>query len=181
MRVLGIVGSPRNGGNTEILVDEILAGAEETGASIEKVILNKLKINPCQACNSCYKTGHCMQKDDMPALLDKMLQSDLWVLGTPIYWWGPTAQFKAFLDRWYLPKHQEFKGKRVIIVIPLEGENERYARHAVGLLEDVIDYLQMELVGKIIAPGFNNRGEVRNNETIMNKARDMGRKIIQIK
>ena len=122
-----------------------------------------------------------MQKDDMPALLDKMLESDIWVLGTPIYWWGPTAQFKAFLDRWYLPTHQEFKGKRVIIVIPLEGENERYARHAVGLFEDVFDYLQMVLVDKIVAPGFNKRGEVRNNETLMNQAREMGKKIIQNK
>ena len=65
MHVLGIVGSPRIGGNTEVLIDEVLAGAEEAGASTEKVNLNKMEINPCQACNSCYKTGHCMQKDDM--------------------------------------------------------------------------------------------------------------------
>ena len=180
MHVLGIVGSPRMGGNTDVLIDEVLAGAKELGASIEKVFLNKLEIKPCQACNSCYKTGHCIQKDDMAALLEKMLKSDLWVLGTPIYWWGPTAQFKAFLDRWYLPKHQEFKRKRVIIIIPLGGGSEHYARHAVGLLEDVFDYLQMELVGKIVAPGLNSRGEVCNNESIMNKARNMGRKLIQM-
>ena len=76
MRVLGIVGSPRIGGNTDILVDEILSGAREAGASTEKIILNNLNIKPCQACNNCYKTGQCSQKDDMADLLDKMLYTD---------------------------------------------------------------------------------------------------------
>ena len=174
MQVLGIVGSPRLGGNTDSLVDEVLAGAEEAGASTEKIILNKLDIKPCQACNSCYKTGECAQKDDMADLLDKMLQSDLWILGTPVYWWGPTAQFKAFLDRWYHPKHQEFKGKRVILVVPLGGGNERYARHTVGLLEDVLNYLNIELVETILAPGYNRRGEVKNNADLLKKAHDAG-------
>lgn len=179
MQVLGIVGSPRLGGNTDSLVDEVLAGAEEAGASTEKVILNKLDIKPCQACNSCYKTGQCAQKDDMADLLDKMIQSDLWVLGTPIYWWGPTAQFKAFLDRWYHPKHQEFKGKRVILVIPLGGGNETYARHTTGLLEDVLKYLNIELVESVLAPGFNRRGDVKNDTSLINKARKAGKEAIQ--
>jgi multimeric flavodoxin WrbA len=162
MYVLGIVGSPRIGGNTDILVDEVLAGAEEAGASTEKVVLNKLEIKPCQACDSCYKTGKCFQNDDMELLLEKMEKSNIWILGTPIYWWGPTAQFKAFLDRWYLPKHQEFKGKKVVLVIPLGGGNGQYARHTVGLL----------------APGFNRRGEVRRNETLMKKARNIGKRLM---
>lgn len=179
MQVLGIIGSPRIGGNTEVLVDEVLAGAKEAGASVERVILNKLDIKPCQACNSCYKTGHCAQKDDMESLLEKMVQSDLWILGTPIYWWGPTAQFKAFLDRWYHPKHQEFKGKKVIIVIPLGGEHERYARHTVGLLEDVLNYLNIKLIYTIIAPGYNRRGEVGNNSNLLEKAHKAGKEAIE--
>jgi multimeric flavodoxin WrbA len=178
MLVLGIIGSPRIGGNTDILVNEILTGAEEAGASTEKVYLNKLEIKPCQACNSCYKTGHCAQKDDMEPLLEKMEKSDLWVLGTPVYWWGPTAQFKAFLDRWYHPKHQEFKGKKVIIVIPLGGGHERYARHTIGILEDVINYLSIELVETVLAPGFNRRGEVKNNSNLLEKAHNAGKKAI---
>jgi multimeric flavodoxin WrbA len=178
MHVLGIVGSPRIGGNTDVLVDEVLAGAKEAGASVEKVILNKLEIKTCQACNSCYKTGFCMQKDDMEDLMNKLLENEIWILGTPVYWWGPSAQFKAFLDRWYHPKHQEFKKKRVIMVIPLGGGHIRYARHTVGLLKDVFDYLSMELVDMILAPGFNKRGEVRNDISLMNKAHAIGRSII---
>jgi multimeric flavodoxin WrbA len=176
--VLGIVGSPRRGGNTEILVDEVLAGAEEGGAFIEKIILNDLKIKPCQACNSCYKTGNCAQDDDMANLLIRMEKSQIWVLGTPIYWWGPTAQFKTFLDRWYHPKHQNFTNKRVILVIPLGGELEQYARHAIGMFEDIFKYLSIELYEKVIAPGFNKRGEVRNNSEILKKAHNAGFKAI---
>jgi multimeric flavodoxin WrbA len=174
MQVLGIIGSPRIGGNTDVLVNEVLKGAEEAGASIENIYLNKLEIKGCQACNSCYKTGHCAQRDDMEPLLEKMEKSDLWILGTPIYWWGPTAQFKAFLDRWYHPKHQEFKGKKAIIVIPLGGGHERYARHTIGLLEDVFNYLSIELVEKVLAPGFNRRGEVKKNSDLMKKAFNAG-------
>ena len=84
--VLGIVGSPRRNGNTEILVDEFLKAAEENGAAVHKVILSKLDIGPCRACDSCRKSGKCVQKDDMEELATKMKNSDVLVLGTPVYW-----------------------------------------------------------------------------------------------
>lgn len=177
--VLGIVGSPRRGGNTEILVDEVLAGAQEAGALIEKIILNEMNIGPCQACNTCYKTGQCKQDDDMVGLLEKMEQAEIWVLGTPIYWWGPTAQFKIFLDRWYSPKHRTFKGKRVILVIPLGGGHENYARHTVGILTDVLDYLGMELFETIIATGVNRYGAVRGKSKFLQKAHNAGNSAIE--
>jgi len=179
--ILGIIGSPRKGGNTETLVDEVLEGAKEAGGTIEKVLLNALDIKPCQACNSCYKTGFCIQNDDMSELLKKMERSEIWILGTPIYWWGPTAQFKAFIDRWYHPKHQEFKKKQVILVIPLGGGNERYARHTVGMFEDILSYLSIDLYEKIIAPGFNKRGEVRSSPNILEKAHNTGYNAIRSK
>jgi hypothetical protein len=73
--VLGIVGSPRRHGNTEMLVNEALRGAEEADASVEKVILSKLDVGPCRACDACRKTGECVQRDDMPALLEQMERS----------------------------------------------------------------------------------------------------------
>ncbi|MFX1316456.1 MAG: flavodoxin family protein [Promethearchaeota archaeon] len=179
LHVLGIVGSPRRGGNTEVLVDKVLSGVEKAGALYEKVILNELNINPCQACDSCYKTGNCIQKDDMVKLQRKMEKSRIWILGTPIYWWGPTAQFKTFLDRWYSPIHKNFKGKRIILIIPFEGGHERYARHTVGMLKDIFDYLKMDLFETILAPGVNNRGAVSKNTDLMGKAFKVGREIIE--
>jgi multimeric flavodoxin WrbA len=84
--MIGIVGSPRRGGNTELLVDEVLTGAQETGAHTRKYILNELYIAPCQGCGGCHKTHECVQEDDMKKLLEDMNTCTTWVLGTPIYW-----------------------------------------------------------------------------------------------
>lgn len=177
-KVLGIVGSPRRGGNTEILVDEVLLGAEKAGALTEKVILNELDISPCQSCNACQKTGKCVQKDDMPALLEQMEQSQVWVLGTPIYWWGPTAQFKAFLDRWYSVRQATFEGRCVILAIPLGG-SAHYARYTVGMLTDIVNYVGMELVATVLAPGASRRGAVRGHADVLAAARRAGQEAVE--
>ena len=179
-RMLGIVGSPRRGGNTEILVDEVLRGAEEAGALVEKVILSKLNIAPCRACDTCRKAGQCAQRDDMPALLEKMELSQVWVLGTPVYWWGPTAQFKAFFDRWYgAGEVVPFRDKRVILVIPLEASDAGVARHLVGMLRDSLDWVGAKLLAVVVAPGVGEAGIVRGNEAIMAEARRAGRAAVR--
>ena len=124
--VLGIVGSPRRGANTETLLDSVLAGAVEGGAAITKVVLSELNIAPCRACNKCQREGSCIHDDDMDALVELMEKSDVWVFGTPIYWWGPSAQFKAFIDRWYGVDQRIFQGKQVILTIPMGGGNGHY-------------------------------------------------------
>lgn len=178
IHVLGIVGSPRRGGNTEILVDKILSSAENKGAKIEKVILNKLDIKPCQACDNCSDNRECIYKDDMVGLLNKMKLSQIWILGTPIYWWGPTAQFKTFIDRWYGIEGSMFKGKQIILVIPLGGGHVNYARHTVGMLEDILSYLDMKLFTKVIAPGVMSKGDVLNKTNIIIKAQKVGLDIV---
>lgn len=173
MRVLGIVGSPRRGGNTETLVDAVLNAAKDAGAETEKVILDELTILPCRACNGCRDSKECVQTDDMHDLVDRMEQSNVWVLGTPIYWWGPTAQLKAFIDRWYGVDRSVFQGRRVILTIP-SGGGEIYTRHTVDILHDIIDYLGMHLIDTILAPGIHKPGIVSGNDSIMKRARQAG-------
>ena len=177
-QVLGIVGSPRRGGNTEILVDEVLRGAEEAGAMVEKVILTEQQIGPCRACQSCWSTGKCVQNDDMPALLAQMQRSQVWVLGTPVYWQGPTAQFKVFLDRWFgQGQVVTFKDRRAILTIPL-GAEAHFARHLVGMLEGALAHLKMELFATILAPNAWDPGKVREQPDIMAAAYRAGRDAI---
>jgi multimeric flavodoxin WrbA len=178
-RALGIVGSPRRGGNTETLVDAVLAGAAEAGAQTEKVILDELDVRPCRACNVCQKTGACAQQDGMAGLLERMRCSDVWVLGTPVYWWGPTAQFKAFLDRWYGAKGTTFRGRRVVLAVPLGGGDPHYARHTVGMLTDVLSYLGMDLVATVLAPGAQGRGAVQGHADVLARARQAGREAVK--
>ncbi|MFW9963552.1 MAG: flavodoxin family protein [Candidatus Sifarchaeia archaeon] len=177
--VLGIVGSPRRGGNTETLVDTIIASATEQGAISEKVILNELKISPCQACNRCQRTGSCIHDDDMNELIPLMERSDVWILGTPIYWWGPTAQFKLFIDRWYGINQHIFQGKQIIAAIPMGGGNEQYARHTIGMIKDICNYLGMKYTETVVAPGMNGFGSVRESTRVIESARAVGMRIMK--
>jgi multimeric flavodoxin WrbA len=143
-----------------------------------KVVLNELDIVPCQACNGCQKDGECVQQDDMLALLEQMQRSQVWVLGTPVYWWGPTAQFKTFLDRWYGVQRVTFRGRRVVLTVPLGG-GASYARYTVGMLTDVLDYLGAELVATVLAPGALGRGTVQSQASVMAEARRAGREAVE--
>ena len=177
-RVIGIVGSPRRNGNTELIVDSIIEGVEEVGAQFQKIILKDMKIGPCRACNACTKTGSCVHQDDMSDLLNRMFDSDVWILGTPVYWWGPTAQFKAFLDRWYgVNDRGLFKGKEIIVVIPSGGSGEHDNGPTKDMIERVIPYLGMTHVRTILAQGIGKKGAVANHPDLLNSARQTGRDV----
>jgi multimeric flavodoxin WrbA len=180
--VFGIVGSPRRNGNTEILVDEVLKAAEENGASAQKVILSKLDISPCRACDVCRKTGKCVQQDDMVELFAQIEKSDVLVLGTPVYWWGPTAQFKAFLDRWYSVYDQGiFKEKETVLVIPLEDTTESTYNPILAMFKAIMEYLHMTHVATVLAPGVHERGAVRDHQEFIDSAREIGSKLASVK
>ena len=177
MKVLGLVGSARRKGNTDILVDEILKVVEKQGGDAEKVFLSSMTINPCRGCSTCERTGKCIHDDDLAALVEKMKRSDVWIFGTPVYFWGPTAQFKAFMDRWFGISKDVFKGKRVIIVMPLGDSDVYYARHAIGMVTDSCEYMGLKVFEKIIVPGVYEKGEVVKKPDIMNRTRDAAEKL----
>jgi len=178
--VLAIMGSPRRGGNTDILVDEIIAGAKEAGATVEKLMIGDLNIMPCEACAACRTTGECVKQDDMRMMLEKLKDNHVWVIGTPVYWWGPTAQLKAFLDRFYAKADPEnskeyFAGHRVVLAVPLGDPNPQTARHLVGMFQDAIDYVKGELFASVLAPGAYDMGDVSKMEDVLKQARQVGR------
>jgi hypothetical protein len=109
----------------------------------------------------------------MPLLLERMDETQLWVLGTPVYWWGPTAQFKAFVDRWYggvYTKTVNFIGQRVILTVPMEDTDLAGARHLIGMLTDSLNYLEAEIISTILAPGVLDRGVVREHPDVLERA-----------
>jgi multimeric flavodoxin WrbA len=175
-KALGIVGSPRRGANTETLVDQVLKGSEESGAAVEKIVLNEMVIKPCTACNTCQKTGRCVIEDDFSSVLEKMNESNVWVLGTPVYWWGPTAQMKAFIDRWYGVDRSVFRGKRIVLAIP-SGGGPYYARQTVEMLEEIIPYLGMKHVATLQI-GTSGKDSVKKNTALLKEALETGRKAV---
>ncbi|MFH1149048.1 MAG: flavodoxin family protein [Actinomycetota bacterium] len=97
--VLALSCSPREGGNTDLMADAALEGAVVAGAVVAKVRVPDLDINPCMACHACSRTGRCVQEDDMPDLLARMLSADGIVLAAPIFSMGLAAQAKVMIDR----------------------------------------------------------------------------------
>lgn len=101
MNILALVGSPRKGGNTDILVDRVIQGAKSQGQEInvEKIYINDLNLQPCRGDESCRKTGKCIISDDMAEVLEKIKQADALILGSPLYRGYLPGQMKVFMDR----------------------------------------------------------------------------------
>ena len=112
-KVLILSGSPRKGGNSDLLCDAFLRGAQEAGNEVEKIRVTEKKIAPCAACYYCSShKGECPQKDDMAEVLQKMIDADVLVLASPVYFYSIDAQLKAVIDRtvarWLEVKNKEF-------------------------------------------------------------------------
>ena len=99
-KVLILSGSPRKGGNSDLLCDQFLKGAQEAGHEVEKIRICEKKIAPCMGCYFCQThQDQCALKDDMPAIVDKIMQADVLVLASPVYFYSINAQMKAVIDR----------------------------------------------------------------------------------
>ncbi len=99
MNILGIYGSPRQGGNSDQLLDLVLEGAGEAGADIDRVYVRELDLSGCQECGGCDETGTCVIQDDMQDVYDRLDWADTIVIGTPVFFYGPPAKLKALIDR----------------------------------------------------------------------------------
>lgn len=119
-RILGISGSPRAEGNTDILVREALRLlAEGTGAATEFLRISDYAIEPCRGCRGCMQLGHCViAGDQFEAVMARLFAADLLVLGAPVYWLGPPGPTKDFIDRThgYYRNHSLLRGKRALLL-----------------------------------------------------------------
>lgn len=189
MKVLGIYGSPRKGGNTDQLLDKALEGAQSTGAEIAKVYARKLEMSGCIECGGCDKTGECVVKDDMQKVYPMLEESDVIILASPIFFYGMTAQVKALIDRtqamWskrMLEKSPEErktydKGRGYLIAVAAtKGKNlfdgvEMVARY-------FFDALDMSYEGGLLLRGLEKRKDVSEDPEKLQKAFDFGISVV---
>ncbi|MGN0571204.1 MAG: flavodoxin family protein [Candidatus Fimenecus sp.] len=147
-KVLIISSSPRKGGNSDLLCDRFQAGAERAGHTVEKIFLKDYKIGYCRGCGVCNTTHKCVQADDMAALLDKMVQADVIVLSTPVYFYSMGGQLKTFIDR-TVPRYTEIANKDFYyIMTAADTDKESLTRTIEGLRGFTLDCL----------PGANEAG-----------------------
>jgi multimeric flavodoxin WrbA len=182
-RVLVLLGSPRKEGNSAILAEQIIRGAESEGAKVEKIFLHGMKIAPCQSCYACQKAGSkgCAIDDDMQPIYQKLIKNDAWVIASPVFWFNMSAQTKLFMDRCFaLPAYEErpFAGKRIAIAMSY-GDTDPFSSGCVNALrtfQDAFRYVGAKMVGMVYGSA-TEAGEIKSNRALMQKAMELGKKL----
>ena len=176
MKIVGILGSPRKGGNTEILLDVALEEAEQNGVSVDKILLRDKVISPCDGCMKCVKTGKCAVKDDMGEIYQKMLESDGILWATPVYFWSMTGQTKVVMDRTHalmFPKLQLTNKVGGLILVA----GSRGCINAANVFHMYFSYNHMFFAE--FAWGYAaGKGEIIKNNPALNTARETARQMI---
>ena len=176
-RVLILSGSPRKGGNSDILCDEFMRGAQESGNEVEKIRITEKKIAPCSACYYCHNhSGECTRRDDMAGILQKMIDADVIILASPIYFYSISAQLKAVIDstvaRWLEVKNKEF-----YYIVTMADDAHTSADTAISCFRGYADCVEGAVEkGVIIGSGVYELGEVKNIPA-MQHAYQMGKSV----
>jgi multimeric flavodoxin WrbA len=182
--ILGIVGSPRKNGNTHLLVSRILEGAEAEGVAGDLLLLGDLTIRECDGCHVCWQGKPCSKNDDMSETYARIAASDAMVFGTPVYWYGPTALMKGFIDRFVYfncPENRaQVRGKPAVVAAPFEEENPETPRLLLAFFEKCFEYLEMPLVGQIAVPGVSEKGDVLAKQDSLAEAHALGVRLARI-
>jgi multimeric flavodoxin WrbA len=190
MKVLGLFGSPRKGGNTELLLEEALKGAEREGAEIERLHLTDFTITPCQECHGCDQTGECVILDDMRKIYPKLLKADVIILASPIFFYGITAQAKALVDRcqalWsrkYLVKDpslgKEGKRRKGFFISVGGTKGQRVFEGAILTAKYFFDVLNAEYKGELVFRGIDAKGDILKHPEALQQAFEAGRRLVQ--
>jgi multimeric flavodoxin WrbA len=187
-KVLGIYGSPRKGGNTDLLLDEALKGAKEEGASVEEMRLCDFRITPCTECLSCFKDGICVIDDDMQDLYIRLLQADIVILASPIFFYGITAWAKAMVDRCQALWARKYQlhdpalvtgEKKKGFFISVGGtKGKRTFEGAILTVRYFFDAFNTEYSGDLLFRGVDARGDIQKYPEALPQAFAAGRKLV---
>ncbi|MCL6620471.1 MAG: flavodoxin family protein [Syntrophobacterales bacterium] len=185
MKILGIWGSPRKGGNSEILLQAFLDGAADAGGEVERLALRELKITPCLEIYHCFKDGTCPIKDDMLPLYDKLLEADVVALASPIFFYGVSAQAKAFIDR-----TQALWSRRYVLKKDFPGPERQGVLLCTGATHGRLLFVGARLTAKyffdainvtyaaeILVRGVDEKGAILELPDVLESARLLGRRL----
>lgn len=160
MNILIISGSPRKGGNTELLAEAFAKGAA-AHHHVEIVSIRDYKVNPCLGCNTCFKTnGICAQKDDMAIIYEKMSQADMIVIASPVYFYGISAQLKAVIDRFHNPIRDTFHIKKMALLLVGAATLPELFDAILAEYNLCLKFFSIEDAGKVLVRGVKDKGDI---------------------
>ncbi len=153
MKILLLTGSPRQDGNSNTLAEHFSRGAREAGHQVFRFDAAKSEVHPCIACNSCGMNGPCVFKDDFETVRAHIVDADMVVFATPMYYFGISAQLKAVIDRFYAVNGQIHIPKKAALLMAYANNSARNESPIVTYYEVLLEYLGWEDAGRVIAPG----------------------------
>lgn len=176
-KVLVLSGSPRKGGNSDILCDQFILGAEEAGNEAEKIFLQEKEINYCMACDTCRQNGgSCDHDDDMDGVLNKMIEADVIVMATPVYFYSMDAQMKTLIDRMY-SRYAEIRNKDFYFIATAAVTRKQALERTMEGFRGFTSVLSgAKEKGVIYGTGAWNAGDIKGSSA-MNEAYEMGKSI----
>ncbi len=179
LNIVGIVCSPRVGGNTEILVKEALTSARDAGSYTQLISLAGKQIQPCEHCGACYAAGVCSLEDDMQAIYPPLLSADGIILGSPVYFWSVTAQAKLVMDRTYALRYPTYRleGKvgGAIVVAGRRGQVQALTLINTFFLGHRMIPLHLGVDGRASKPGA-----ILNDHQAMTAAAQLGKNMVNL-
>ena len=156
--------SPRADGNSSMLADEFIRGAEEAGNRVVRMEAGRADIHGCKACEHCLShEGSCVQQDDMQAFYPDLRDADILVFATPMYFYNLPAQMRAFEDRTFCQAGKPFAIKQTALLLCFEDKDASTADAAIGTFRQCASYCKREVIGEVIVNGVYERGAIAGN------------------
>lgn len=192
MKIIAFLGSPREGGNTELILKDTIRGIEESGSgSIVQVFnLNLMNISPCQNCGGCDETGVCVYEDDMTQIYDAIRSADRIILASPIFFFALSAQVKVMIDRcqafWcekYLLKKPIPEGhyKRTGLLLLVGGQKKEIGiQCAEASAKAFFRTVSVPEHKTLSYMGIDSKGAILQHPTALKEAYEAGKALITI-
>ena len=181
--ILAFMGSPRAGGNTDILLDAFLEGARAERAEIQRVPLYRKRIGPCIECGGCDETGECVLEDDLTPLYPALGETDWVVVASPIFFYNITSRTQALVER-----SQALWVRRYVLKRPVSGGKGLFLSLGatkgrllfdgpLRVMRYFFDALGRSFEGALLYRGVEKKGAIREHPTALLEARELGRRV----
>lgn len=175
--VIILSSSPRKGGNSDRLCDELLRGAHEAGNQVEKIFLKDKDIHYCTGCSICSLYGKpCPQQDEAAEIIEKMITADVIVMATPVYFYTMCAQMKTLIDR-TCARYTEIINKEFYFLMTAADNNQKSMERTLEGFRGFLDCLEGAVEkGIIYGTGVWKVGDIAG-KPILREAYEMGKNI----
>ena len=177
MDILVLTGSPRRNGNSAHLAEQFIKGAQESGHNVFRFDCAMHDVHPCRACNACGMDGPCVLKDDFGIIRQRIIDADMVVFATPMYYFGISAQMKRVIDRFYAINGR-IKGhaKKAAFIMTYADTSTKEAEPMLMHYRTLMDYLGWQSVGEVVAPGVWTEGSVKDTK-YAEQAYELGKRV----